>query len=126
MITGKQLIESFEKDEKLFSTGDSELDDILEEVYYSGIEDGYEYAQKEFAGPKSIKSQKKVTTKFFKLVKEYKEAGMSANEAWAKAQKKVLGTKAGRKSKVIHDSGAEVPEQITEHAQKVYRKYMGK
>jgi len=48
MITGKQFIESFE-DEKLFSTGDSELDDILEEVYYSGIEDGYDYAQREFS-----------------------------------------------------------------------------
>lgn len=39
----------YEEDEKLFSTGDSELDNILEEVYYSGIESGYEYAQKEFA-----------------------------------------------------------------------------
>ena len=37
------------KDQKLFSTGDSELDGILEEVYYSGISDGYDYAQKEFA-----------------------------------------------------------------------------
>ena len=39
----------YEEDEKLFSTGDSELDNILEEVYYSGIEDGYDYFQKEFA-----------------------------------------------------------------------------
>lgn len=37
------------KHEKLFSTGDDQLDSILEEVYYSGIEDGYDYAQKEFA-----------------------------------------------------------------------------
>lgn len=35
--------------EKLFSTGNSELDNLLTEVYYSGIEDGYDYAQKEFA-----------------------------------------------------------------------------
>lgn len=35
-------------DERLFSTGDPELDDILEEVYYSGIEEGYECFQKEF------------------------------------------------------------------------------
>ena len=34
-------------DEKLFSTGDSELDDLLEEVYYSGLEDGYDYAYEE-------------------------------------------------------------------------------
>lgn len=32
---------------KLFSTGDPELDDILEEVYYSGISDGYDYAYQE-------------------------------------------------------------------------------
>lgn len=50
MITGKDLYNSYyEEDEKLFSTGDSDLDDILEEVYYSGIEDGYDYAQREFA-----------------------------------------------------------------------------
>jgi len=46
MIIGKDLYESYE-DEKMFSTGDSELDDILEEVYYSGIEDGYDYAYEE-------------------------------------------------------------------------------
>lgn len=50
MITGRQLINSYyEEDEKLFSTGNDELDDILEEVYYSGIKAGYEYAQREFA-----------------------------------------------------------------------------
>lgn len=38
----------YEEDERLFSTGDEELDDLLEEVYYSGISDGYDYAQKEF------------------------------------------------------------------------------
>ena len=43
----------YEEDEKLFSTGNSELDDILQEVYYSGLEDGYDYAQKEF-GEKKI------------------------------------------------------------------------
>ena len=43
----------YEEDEKLFSTGDSELDDILTEVYYSGLEDGYDYAQREF-GEKKI------------------------------------------------------------------------
>lgn len=40
---------NYVEDERLFSTGNDELDEILEEVYYSGIEDGYEYAQKEFA-----------------------------------------------------------------------------
>ena len=45
-----------QKNEKLFSTGNEELDDILEEVYYSGISDGYEYAQKEFNQNDSNKS----------------------------------------------------------------------
>lgn len=32
-----------QENEKLFSTGDEELDNLLTEVYYSGIEDGYDY-----------------------------------------------------------------------------------
>ena len=35
--------------QKLFSTGNNDLDLLLEEVYYSGIEDGYSYAQREFS-----------------------------------------------------------------------------
>jgi hypothetical protein len=70
MIIGKQLFDSYE-DERLFSTGNDELDDILEEVYYSGIEDGYDYAQYEFAetdaeGTKWVKelhSPRKLQTK---------------------------------------------------------------
>ncbi len=40
-------IENENNMEKLFSTGNEDLDDILEEVYYSGIEDGYDYAHQE-------------------------------------------------------------------------------
>ena len=40
---------NYEESQKLFSTGNDELDNLLTEVYYSGIEDGYDYAQKEFA-----------------------------------------------------------------------------
>ena len=36
-------------EERLFSTGDFELDLLLTEVYYSGLEDGYDYAQREFS-----------------------------------------------------------------------------
>lgn len=36
-------------EERLFSTGDSNLDLLLTEVYYSGLEDGYDYAQREFS-----------------------------------------------------------------------------
>ncbi len=50
----------YKEDEKLFSTGNEELDDILEEVYYSGLEDGYDYAQKEFAENKEKKENKKI------------------------------------------------------------------
>ena len=54
MISGKEFAEKNfsqieETEEKLFSTGNEELDNLLTEVYYSGIEDGYDYAQKEFA-----------------------------------------------------------------------------
>ncbi len=38
---------NYEEDERLFSTGNEELDALLEETYYSGISDGYNYAQKE-------------------------------------------------------------------------------
>ena len=65
MITGKELIASMGEyeDQKLFSTGDSELDDILEEVYYSGIEDGYDYAQKEFASVRRVTKAGKMVAK---------------------------------------------------------------
>lgn len=49
----------YEEDEKLFSTGDSELDDILEEVYYSGISDGYDYAYEERDFAKSEEKEDK-------------------------------------------------------------------
>ena len=50
----------YEEDEKLFSTGNEELDDILEEVYYSGLEDGYDYAQKEFTSKATKKLRRKL------------------------------------------------------------------
>lgn len=55
-----------EKDQRLFSTGDSELDDILEEVYYSGLEDGYEYAQREFGKKEATKEVVDYTEKLIK------------------------------------------------------------
>lgn len=36
-------------EERLFSTGNEDLDLLLEEVYYSGLEDGYELCQREFS-----------------------------------------------------------------------------
>lgn len=62
MITGIEFIQKMysevEETEKLFSTGDVELDELLEKVYSAGIEDGYDYAQKEF-GNKTNKLLKK-------------------------------------------------------------------
>lgn len=46
-------------EERLFSTGNEDLDLILEEVYYSGLEDGYDYFQKEFADKKKPKGLRK-------------------------------------------------------------------
>ena len=77
MIIGRDLVEYYE-DEKLFSTGNDELDEILEEVYYSGLEDGYDYAQREFAevdseGTKWVKElhtpRKKQTKESAKIAK---------------------------------------------------------
>ena len=62
MIIGKNY---YEESQKLFSTGNDELDDILEEVYYSGIEDGYDYAQKEFANARKVKKAVTMATKDF-------------------------------------------------------------
>ena len=56
MIIGRNLIEKMYseneeiQDEKLYSTGDDELDDLLEKAFC----EGYEYAQKEFAGARGI------------------------------------------------------------------------
>jgi hypothetical protein len=65
MITSKNNY--YEEDERLFSTGDSELDDVLEEIYYSGIEDGYDYAQREFAvSIKGLKNKVKAIPRHLK------------------------------------------------------------
>lgn len=45
MIIGRQLIENQYESERLYSTGDLELDDLLEKAFC----EGYEYAQREFA-----------------------------------------------------------------------------
>ena len=46
MIIGRDLIES----QKLYSTGDDDLDELLERAFC----DGYEYAQKEFSTRKYV------------------------------------------------------------------------
>ena len=81
----------YEEDEKLFSTGDLELDDILEEVYYSGISDGYDYAQREFAEKSKLGYGARTDVKFIRKInnkfgvtgddniKEYKEALKNPN-----------------------------------------------
>ena len=46
MIIGRQLVED-QYEEKLYSTGNDELDEMLEKAFC----EGYEYAQKEFATP---------------------------------------------------------------------------
>lgn len=63
MIKGYDLVKLFsetgyEESEKMFSTGNEELDELLERVYSAGIEDGYDYAQKEFS-KKEKKDKKK-------------------------------------------------------------------
>lgn len=58
MIIGRQLIERMYsdyneyEDEKLYSTGDSELDDLLERAFC----EGYEYAQREYSLKNNLKA----------------------------------------------------------------------
>lgn len=67
----------YEENEKLFSTGDEDLDDLLQEVYYSGIEDGYDYAQREFT---KVRTAKKYVKKGTKKLVEMAKAGHSVEE----------------------------------------------
>ena len=50
MIIGRNLINEYYEDEKLYSTGDDYLDEMLEKAFC----EGYEYAQKEFATRKVL------------------------------------------------------------------------
>ena len=55
MITGRDLVNEYYEDEKLYSTGDEDLDDLLERAFSNG----YEYAQREF-DEKEDKEKKKI------------------------------------------------------------------
>ncbi len=81
----------YDEDERLFSTGDSDLDDILTEVYYSGLEDGYEYAQKEFGKKKAAKEVVDYTEK---LIKKATDSNYAKSRAYIKqlpkAQRRIL------------------------------------
>ena len=69
MIIGRELVEKhyseIEESERLYSTGDSELDELLERAFC----EGYEYAQREFAAYKPPFSQE-----------QYRKAIKLANE----------------------------------------------
>ena len=78
MITGKDLINEYYEDEKLYSTGDDYLDNLLERAFC----EGYEYAQKEFgklAGSKD-KVQKRVKEFFTKTDKTRSKAVRRASD----------------------------------------------
>ena len=53
MIIGRQLVED-QYEEKLYSTGDDYLDEMLEKAFC----DGYEYAQREFGNPANKAAKK--------------------------------------------------------------------
>ena len=89
MISGKDFAEKcfsqVEESEKLFSTGNEELDSILEEVYYSGIEDGYDYAQKEFSS--KLKLGTRLQNKF---LEKKKLSNKEAIEEYTKMRDKAI------------------------------------
>jgi hypothetical protein len=70
MITGYDLINGYYEDEKLYSTGDDELDDLLEKAFC----EGYEYAQREFSEEEEKKD----------LIQAIKEAEDSGDKKLAK------------------------------------------
>lgn len=86
MITGRNFAESYYEDERLYSTGDYELDELLERAFC----EGYEYAQREF----NTAGAKQLTSNYFKnlgkqrVIKEgYSELAKStspANQRWLK------------------------------------------
>ena len=65
MINGREFAEKFysenvqEEEERLYSTGNDELDELLERAFC----EGYEYAQKEFAEKEEKKEKKHTGTK---------------------------------------------------------------
>lgn len=132
MISGKEFAEKNfsqieETKEKLFSTGNEELDNLLAEVYYSGIEDGYDYAQKEF-GARERKQRRKAQRKeqnsvmhANKAANKAKQAEKLAREAStveeAKAAESVLATSNKLANTAISEAGgnASVVEKAMEN-----------
>jgi len=58
MIIGRQLVDEYYEDEKLYSTGDDYLDEMLEKAFC----DGYEYAQREFAEEEDNQDKRGMST----------------------------------------------------------------
>lgn len=97
MITGKELAEKlysenekYYESEKLYSTGDDELDDLLERAFC----DGYEYAQREFAKIDTV-INKNALNSVMRDAKYKVPTGTSANSSLFKdlSQPKIAGTK---------------------------------
>ena len=76
MTTGYDLINSYYESEKLYSTGDSDLDDLLEKAFC----DGYEYAQREFGNPQNKAAKKELEMKKgLELIKKFPESFKGKN-----------------------------------------------
>ena len=110
----------YEEDEKLFSTGDSNLDDLLEEVYYSGIEDGYDYFQKEFA---NLRDMKKVDNIYNSTIKKFLKGKTDVQmfdqgpKAAGTAYRKIMKTKAGRQY-MNNAKNRTMPESVWKHKER--------
>lgn len=72
MIIGRNFAESYYEDERLYSTGDCELDELLERAFC----EGYEYAQREFS--KSEKDEEEKESFSSKAKKKYKRHAAAA------------------------------------------------
>lgn len=64
MITGKELINEYYESEKLYSTGNDDLDNLLERAFC----EGYEYAQYEFSKKDEDEDEEKIKKRKKRLI----------------------------------------------------------
>lgn len=91
----KRKVFSMAENQKLFSTGDENLDLLLEEVYFSGVEDGAEFAQREFAKKSAAAKE---YDKVMNDVAERTKRGLKDGESFGEKAKEGV-KKAGKKAK---------------------------
>ena len=113
MITGYDLVNSYYEDEKLYSTGDDNLDNLLERAFC----DGYEYAQKEFAAYKDPTANIQKSRVIKELVKTANDKGFKGKNMDQVA--KSIVKKANFKELVGTDNKGAIKDALRKKAKEV-------